>query len=151
MKMPRGCNLYTHLILHLHGLEHRKMQRNDCYQRFLGSTKIQASATGLLWIIYKKSHRIHDIAKAIHSETDGWITKFINRNCASSCSCTAVCASRCTNKTEEVSWEQLSQQFCVSLQTLVKIYLWPLQHWTNVAVDYFLFFTDSSLQASLTN
>ena len=88
----------------------------------------------------QKENRIHGIAKAIHSETDGWITKFINRNCASSCSCTAVCASRCANKTEEVSWEQLSQQFCVSLQTLVKIYLWPLQHWTNIAVVVFLFF-----------
>jgi len=40
-------HLYTRQILELHGPKHSKMQRNDCYQRFLGLVKNQASATGL--------------------------------------------------------------------------------------------------------
>jgi len=40
MKMPRGGHLYTRQILEPHGPKHSKMQRNDCYQTFLGSTPL---------------------------------------------------------------------------------------------------------------
>ena len=40
VKMPRAGHLYTRHILEPHGPKHLKMQRNNCYQTFLGSTPL---------------------------------------------------------------------------------------------------------------